>query len=79
MNDKTATDIQLNVQTALMQDAQTQDYGIEVIDNNGIITLKGVVPSLEASERAELITKDIDGVRAVFNELAVRFAGSSNE
>jgi osmotically-inducible protein OsmY len=72
MNDKTATDIQLDVQTALMQDAQTQDLGIEVIDNNGIITLKGVVPSVEASERAELITKDIDGVRAVFNELAVR-------
>jgi len=79
MNDKTATDIQLDVQTALMQDAQTQDYGIEVIDNNGIVTLKGVVPSLEASERAELIAKDIDGVRAVFNELAVRFADSSNE
>ena len=79
MNDNTTTNVQLDVQTALMQDAQTQDYGIEVIDNNGIITLKGVVPSLEASERAELITKDIDGVRAVFNELAVRFAGSSNE
>ena len=72
MNDNTTTDIQLAVQTALMQDAQTQDYGIEVIDNNGIITLKGVVPSVEASERAELITRDIDGVRAVFNELAVR-------
>ena len=72
MNDNTTTDIQLAVQTALMQDAQTQDYGIEVIDNNGIITLKGVVSSVEASERAELITRDIDGVRAVFNELAVR-------
>jgi osmotically-inducible protein OsmY len=72
MNDNTTTDIQLDVQTALMQDAQTQDYGIEVIDNNGIVTLKGVVPSVEASERAELIARDIDGVRAVFNELAVR-------
>ena len=72
MNDNTTTNVQLDVQTALMQDAQTQDLGIEVIDNNGIITLKGVVPSVEASERAELIAKDIDGVRAVFNELAVR-------
>ena len=74
MNDNTTTNVQLDVQTALMQDAQTQDYGIEVIDNNGIITLKGIVPSLEASERAEIIAKDIDGVRAVFNELAVRLA-----
>ena len=72
MNDNTTTNVQLDVQTALMQDAQTQDYGIEVIDNNGIVTLKGVVPSVEASERAELIARDIDGVRAVFNELAVR-------
>ena len=79
MNNNTTTDIQLDVQTALMQDAQTQDYGIEVIDNNGIITLKGVVPSLEASERAEIIARDTDGVRAVFNELVVRFADSSND
>ena len=73
MNDNT-TNVQLDVQTALMQDAETQDYGIEVIDSNGIITLKGVVPSLEASERAEIIARDTDGVRAVFNELAVRLA-----
>jgi len=79
MKNNTMTDIQLDVQTALMQDAQTQDYGIEVIDNNGIITLKGVVSSLEASERAEIIARDTDGVRAVFNELAVRPADASNE
>ena len=72
MNNTSTTDIQLDVQTALMQDPETQDYGIEVIDNNGIITLKGVVPSVEASERAEIIARDTDGVRAVFNELAVK-------
>ena len=72
MNNNTTTDIQLDIQTALMQDPETQDYGIEVIDNNGIITLKGVVPSVEASERAEIIARDTDGVRAVFNELAVK-------
>ena len=33
MNDNTTTNIQLDVQTALMQDSQTQDYGIEVIDS----------------------------------------------
>jgi osmotically-inducible protein OsmY len=79
MKNNTMTDIQLEVQTALMQDASTQEYGIEVIDNNGIITLKGVVPSVEASERAEMIARDVDGVRTVFNELAVRSADASNE
>ena len=72
MNNNTTTDIQLDLQTSLMQDPETQYYGIEVIDNNGIITLKGVVPSVEASERAEIIARDTDGVRAVFNELAVK-------
>ena len=34
---------------------------------------------MEASERAEIIARDTDGVRAVFNELAVRSADASNE
>ena len=69
MNNPTSTSIQQEVQTALMQDQLTGEYGIEVLDNNGIITLKGVVPSREVSERAEAVTREIDGVQAVINEL----------
>jgi osmotically-inducible protein OsmY len=71
--------IQNEVQTALLQDRQTRDYGIEVVDNNGIITLKGTVPTNEASERAETITRDIPGVRSVINELYIRSSDTSNE
>ena len=44
MNNPTSTTIQQEVQTALMQDQLTGEYGIEVMDSNGVITLKGVVP-----------------------------------
>jgi len=71
--------IQHEVQAALLQDAHTREYGIEVMDNNGIITLKGVVPSREASERAEMITRDIAGVQGVINELDVRSSDTNNE
>ena len=66
--------VQHEVQTALMQDRQTRDYAIEVVDNNGVITLKGTVPSSKASERAEAVAREIPGVQSVINELYVRKA-----
>ena len=69
MNNPTSTYVQQEVQTALMQDQITGEYGIEVLDNNGVITLKGTVPSREVSERAEAVARDIAGVQGVINEL----------
>jgi len=69
MNNPTSTYVQQEVQTALMQDQMTGEYGIEVLDNNGVITLTGMVPSREVSERAEAVARDIDGVQGVINQL----------
>jgi len=69
MNNPTSTFTQQEVQTALMQDQLVGEYGIEVLDSNGVITLKGVVPSREVSERAEAIARDTAGVQGVINEL----------
>ena len=69
MKNPTSTYVQQEVQTALMQDQLTGEYGIEVLDNNGVITLKGVVPSREVSERAEAVARDVAGVQGVINEL----------
>lgn len=55
----------------LMQDSLTGEYGIEVLDNNGIITLTGMVPSREVMERAESIVRDVEGVRGVINQLEI--------
>ena len=71
MNNQTSTQVQQDVQTVLMQDQLTGDYGIEVLDNNGIITLTGVVPSREVMERAEVVARDVEGVQGVINQLEI--------
>jgi osmotically-inducible protein OsmY len=48
-----------------------KDHGIEVLDSNGIITLRGVVPTRDARERAEAIAREVQGVTTVINELDV--------
>ena len=63
--------LQHQVQAAFMNDQEMQDYDIEVLDDNGIITLRGTVPTREASDRAEAIARDMTGVVNVINELDV--------
>ena len=64
-------DLQHQVQTALMDDDLMRDYGIEVLDSNGVITLRGTVPTREARDRAEAIVHEVEGVTSVINELDV--------
>lgn len=44
---------------------------IDVLDSNGIVTLTGIVPNVDARERAEAIVRGMDGVTSVINELNV--------
>jgi len=64
-------DLQHQVQAAFMNDRDMQNHGIEVLDNNGIITLRGTVPTRDARERAEEIVRGMEGVTSVINELDV--------
>ncbi|HJR79115.1 MAG TPA: BON domain-containing protein [Anaerolineales bacterium] len=68
---QTMDDLQSNIQRALMNDPRTKDYGVEVLDSNGIITLRGTVPSQAARDTIEEIVKGIHGVISVNNELDV--------
>jgi osmotically-inducible protein OsmY len=63
--------LQLQVESALLQDDLTQDYGIEVLDSNGVITLRGMVPNRKVRERAEEVAREVAGVTSVINELDV--------
>jgi hyperosmotically inducible periplasmic protein len=63
--------LQLQVESVLLQDRLTEDSDIEVLDNNGIVTLRGTVPSREARDRAEAIAREVSGVTTVINELDV--------
>jgi len=70
MNETTA-DLQTRVQRALMDDSRTKEYAVEVLDNNGVIVLRGIVPSREASTAVEMVAKEVDGVVSVINETDV--------
>jgi osmotically-inducible protein OsmY len=63
--------LQLQVESALLQDRITQDYGIEVLDSNGVITLRGMVPNRKVREQAEAVARGVAGVTNVINELDV--------
>jgi osmotically-inducible protein OsmY len=68
---QTISDLRTQVQTAFLQDDFLQDFGIEILDSNGVITLRGVVPTIEARERAEALARTVDGVTSVINEIDV--------
>ena len=64
-------DLQAKVQKTLMNDSRTKDYGVEVLDNNGVIILRGRVPSHEARDTIEEVVRAVDGVISVNNEMDV--------
>lgn len=68
---KSVYNVQHQVQAVFMNDLDVQDYDIEVLDSNGIITLRGNVATRAARDRAEDIARRVDGVVNVINELDV--------
>lgn len=63
--------LQHQVQSAIMEQHTLEDEGIDVLDSNGVITLRGTVSSVEARETAEAIARSVTGVTNVINELDV--------
>jgi osmotically-inducible protein OsmY len=64
-------DLQHQVQEALAEINDMRGARIDILDSNGIVTLTGIVPTVDASERAEAIVRGMDGVTNVINELNV--------
>jgi osmotically-inducible protein OsmY len=64
-------DLQHQLQDALGEINELRDAQIDVLNSNGIITLRGIVPNVDARERAEAIVRGMDGVTSVINELDV--------
>ena len=54
-----------------LQDPHLADYPVEVLNNNGIVTLTGKVPTRELSEAAEKIAKQTAGVISVINDIVI--------
>jgi osmotically-inducible protein OsmY len=72
------SELQHKVQTAITSDPRTREYGIDVLEQNGVITLKGTVPTREVSDTAESLAAEVFGVRGVINELEVTTRGETN-
>ena len=64
-------DFQHQVQEALSEINEMRGARIDVVDSNGVVTLTGVVPTVDARERAEAIVRGMSGVTSVINELNV--------
>lgn len=65
------SELHLKVLEAILDHPRTRDHAIDVLEQNGVITLKGHVPSREVSEIAEKVASDVYGVRGVINELEI--------
>lgn len=59
------------VNAALAEDERTVDYNIQVIDKNGLVTLKGDVPSVEVAAAAQEIAEEQEGVITAVNAMEV--------
>jgi hyperosmotically inducible periplasmic protein len=72
------TAITSKIKADLLTDKQTRHYSIHVdTHGNGIVELRGDVPSRAVARHAVEIAENVSGVRSVRNELNVR--GSSRD
>lgn len=64
-------DLEEQVLAELAADAMTTDLAIEVAARNGVVRLRGRVPTLDDAEAAEAVAGNVPGVREVIEELEV--------
>jgi osmotically-inducible protein OsmY len=70
--EKKKTHLQNEVQKAILDDSHTREHGIETLEDNGVITLKGSVPSVEIGQTARKIAAKVPGVAGVINALEIQ-------
>jgi osmotically-inducible protein OsmY len=66
------TAISTRIRTDFARDSELSAIDIGVETNNGVVTLRGEVPTAAARTRAENLAKTAKGVKSVQNELTVR-------
>ncbi len=68
--------ITTRVRTALLYDADLAAWRLTVMTIDGVVTLSGVVGSVDEAERAVRLARNIAGVRDVRSQLTIRPAGT---
>lgn len=64
-------DLRQTIHRELREDALTTDLEVRVAVRDGVVTLRGEVPSLEDAENAEAVAARVIGVQEVREELSV--------
>ncbi|HZG20185.1 MAG TPA: BON domain-containing protein [Herbaspirillum sp.] len=64
--------ITAKVKAALVEDKQISSLKIKVSTKDGVVTLKGSVPSAELGQHALQLVAGVDGVRDVKSDLTVK-------
>lgn len=62
-----------DVEEALLKDPATDLYKVDVHADNGIVTLDGKVDSWQEKQLAEFVTKGVNGVKDVINNISVNY------
>ncbi len=72
-------DLATRVNAALTDHEETAKYPIEAVNEGGVITLMGKVPSEAVRETAEEVAADVEGVVKVVNDLTVGEVGPDSD
>ncbi len=72
MADNMDGDISDRLDTMVDQDPTLKDADVTFDVNNGVVTIKGHVPTAQAKQRVEDMAKDVPGVKDVVNSLDVK-------
>jgi len=67
-----STDVELDVNSKLLDDQDLRSYSIDVKVSGAVATLGGHVPTNALKSRAENLAKTVRGVRSVVNNIAVQ-------
>ena len=65
------TDLQRKAQKALLDNRLTKKHPIEVLEDDGVVTLKGSVPSRKIKKMAAAILRGMRDINRVVNNLQV--------
>lgn len=72
---KTDSELAEDVETSLITDPGTESWEIQSSVEDGIVTLSGEVDSWQERELAATVTKGVDGVEGIVNDISVDYPG----
>jgi len=70
--DNFENDLEIKIEQAIMNnDAYEPSWKVDALEENGIVTLNGAVPTKEARDKVEAIARKQKGVVSIINEIDV--------